>query len=100
MTFSSESCEPHMPMCGERKKFRGYACITVTVVKQTSWRVRVKTKSETGERRVLGMPIPKTLVIWAYRSHIALAIWVRIRLRVTGDAHITRVLGMGMPKTR
>ena len=27
-----------------------------------------------------------------------LAIWVGVR--VTGDAHITRVLGMGMPKTR
>ena len=24
------------------------------------------------------------------------AIWVRVRARVTGDAHITRVLGMGM----
>ena len=32
-------------------------------------------------------------------SHITLAIWVRVRVRVTGDAHITRILGMGMPKT-
>ena len=38
------------------------------------------------------------IVIWASPSHITLAIWVRVR--VTGDAHITRVLGMGMPKTR
>ena len=35
-------------------------------------------------------------VIWTPPSHITLAIWVR----VTGDASITRVLGMGMPKTR
>ena len=33
-----------------------------------------------GESHVLGIPIPKTLVIWAL--------------------YITRVLGMGMPKTR
>ena len=32
-------------------------------------------------------------------SHITLASWVRVRIRVTGDAHITQVLGMGMPKT-
>ena len=25
---------------------------------------------------------------------------IRLRVRVTGHAHITRVLGMGMPKTR
>ena len=98
MTFSSESCEPHMPMWGVRKKFRGDAHITVTAVKQTSWSGRVKTKSETGERRVLGIPIPQTLMIGAYPSHITLAIWVRVR--VIGDAHITRVLGMGMLKTR
>ena len=36
-------------------------------------------------------------VIWASPSHITLAIWVRVR--VTEDAHITRVLGMGKPKT-
>ena len=29
VTFSSESCEPHMPIWGERKKFRGDARITV-----------------------------------------------------------------------
>ena len=46
----------------------------------------------------MGIPIPKTLVIWTFPSHITLAIWVRVR--VTGDAHITRVLGMGMTKTR
>ena len=31
-------------------------------------------------------------------SHITLAICVRVR--VTGNTHITRVLGMGMPKMR
>ena len=41
----------------------------------------------------LGIPIPKTLMIWASPSHLILA----IKVRVTGDAHITRVLGMGMP---
>ena len=35
-------------------------------------------------------------MIWASPSHITSAIGIR----VTGDAHITRVLGMGMPKTR
>ena len=49
----------------------------------------------------MGIPIPKTLVIWASPSHITLATWVRVwvrvrvrvrvRIRVTGDAHITRV---------
>ena len=33
-------------------------------------------------------------------SHIILAIWLRVRVRVIGDAHITRVLDMGMPKKR
>ena len=42
----------------------------------------------------MGIPILKT------PSHITLAIWVRIRVRVTGDAYVTRALGMGMPKTR
>ena len=43
--------------------------------------------------------IPKTLVIWASSSHITLAIWVtvRIRVRVTRDAHITRIWVIGMP---
>ena len=36
-------------------------------------------------------------MIWASPSHIALAIWVRVR--VTGDAHIATILGMRMPKT-
>ena len=37
-------------------------------------------------------------MIWASPSLITLTNWVRVR--VTGDANITRVLGMGMPKTR
>ena len=41
----------------------------------------------------MGIPIPKTLVIWASPSHITLAIWVRF----TDDAHITKVLGIGIP---
>ena len=36
-----------------------------------------------------GHPIPKTLVIWAPPSHITLAIWVRVRVKVKGDAHFT-----------
>ena len=43
----------------------------------------------------MGIPIPKTLVIWASPFHITLAIW--IRARVTGDAYITGVLGRGCP---
>ena len=57
---------------------------------------------EYGHPRVLGIPIPKTIVIWASASHIALTIWVRVRVRVRvkGDAHNTKALGMGMPKMR
>ena len=49
-----------------------------------------------GYRPVLGIPIPKTIVIRAFPSRITLAIWVRVG--VTGDTHITRLLGMGTPK--
>ena len=41
-------------------------------------------------------PHSKTLVVWASLSHITLVFWIRVR--VTGDAYITRVLGMRMPK--
>ena len=41
----------------------------------------------------IGIPIPKTIVIWASPPHINIAIWVRVR--VTGDAHITRGFGSG-----
>ena len=40
-------------------------------------------------------PHSQTLVTRVSPSHITLAIWVRVR--VTVDTHITRVLGMGMP---
>ena len=60
--------------------------------------VTIQCHSDMGIPLVLGIPIPKTLVIWTSPSHITLAIWVRVW--VTGDAHITRVLGMGMTKTR
>ena len=39
-------------------------------------------------------------MIWASTFQITLAIWVRVRVRVTGDASITGVLRMEMPKTR
>ena len=58
-------------------------------------------KSTGDEVARLGIPIPKTLVIWAFPSPITLAIWVRVNVKVyTGNAHITRALGMGMPKKR
>ena len=44
----------------------------------------------------MGIPIPKTIVIWASPSHSTLV----VRVRVTGDAHIIRVLGKGMLKTQ
>ena len=44
----------------------------------------------------VGIPIPKTLVIWT--SPVTLTIIAKIRW--DGDAHITRVLGMKIPKTR
>ena len=43
----------------------------------------------------MGIPDPNTLGIWEFPSHITCAI--RVRVRVTGDVHITRVSGMGMP---
>ena len=46
----------------------------------------------------MGISIPKTQVIWASPSHFSLVICVRVRVK--GDAHITRVLEMGMSKTR
>ena len=50
-----------------------------------------------GESYVLGIPIPKTLVVWAFPSHTTLAIWVRVKVKVnTRNAHITRGLGMGI----
>ena len=78
---------------------KGYVCLSVlssfyswiftSVSVASSARVYLFTS-------VLGISIPKNLVIWVSRSHITLAIWVRVsvRVRVTGDAHITRVLGM------
>ena len=46
----------------------------------------------------MGISIPKTQVIWTSPSHYNLVICVRVR--VAGDAHITRVLEMAMSKTR
>ena len=46
----------------------------------------------------MGIPIPKTVVIWVFPSHITFAIWVRVKVRVTGDVHST--WGKGMPKVR
>ena len=46
----------------------------------------------------MGISIPKTQVIRASPSHFSLVICVRVRVK--GDAHITRVLEMGMSKTR
>ena len=51
-----------------------------------------------GNTRVLGLPIPKTLVIWA--SPVTLNLTQIAKVIWEGDADITRVLGMGMPKTR
>ena len=42
----------------------------------------------------MGIPIPKTLVKWA--STVTLSQTAKVICE--GDAHITRVLGMGMPK--
>ena len=41
-----------------------------------------------GDSHVLGIPIPKIVVIWAFPSHITLAIWVRVKVKVyTWNAH-------------
>ena len=47
--------------------------------------------------RVLGISILKTLEIWASPSFIYLAIWLKVR--VTGDVHITRGFGNGDAQT-
>ena len=44
-----------------------------------------------------GLPISQTLVIWVSPSHITLAIWVRVKVRVTGDAHIKGFWERGYP---
>ena len=41
-----------------------------------------------------------TLMIMESPSHITFVIWVKVRVRTTGDEYIIRILGMGMPKTR
>ena len=51
-----------------------------------------------GNTCVLGIQIPKTLVIWA--SPVTLTLTQIAKVIWEGDADITRVLGMGMPKTR
>ena len=50
-----------------------------------------------GHPSTLSIPIPKTQVIRASPSHITLAIWVRVRVRVgvTGDAHTSLPVGFG-----
>ena len=49
---------------------------------------------------VLGISIPKTLVIRASPVTLTLAPTQIAKVTWETDAHITRVLGMGMPKTR
>ena len=78
------------PQCRSQKQlWVGSSSLLVSEVELSQW---------SGHPPVLGIPIPKTLVIWASPSHLTIAIWVRVR--VAEDAHITRVLGMGMPKTQ
>ena len=50
--------------------------------------------------RVLGIPIPKTLVIWVSPVALTLTLTQIAKVISEGDVLITRVLGMGMPKTR
>ena len=51
-----------------------------------------------GHPQVLVIPIPKILVIWA--SPVTLTLTQIGKVIWEGDIHITRVLGIGMPKTR
>ena len=53
-----------------------------------------------GHPRALGISIPKTLVIWASPVTLTLTLTQIAKVIREGDAHITRILGMGMPKTR
>ena len=53
-----------------------------------------------GHPSILSIPIPKTQVIWVSPYHITLAIWVRVRVGVTGGCpYITtcRVWEWGCP---
>ena len=49
-----------------------------------------------GHPSILSIPIPKILVIWASPSHIILAIWVKVRVGVIGDANTSLPVGLGM----
>ena len=53
-----------------------------------------------GHPRVLGVPIPKTLLIWASPGNLTRTITQIVRVIWEGDAHVTRVLGMEMAKTQ
>ena len=53
-----------------------------------------------GYPRVLSIPILKTLVIWISSVTLTLTLTQIAKVVQEGDAHITRVLGMGLPKTR
>ena len=46
----------------------------------------------------MGIPIPKTQVIWASPFHITLPIWAGVRVRVTEDAQKNKVWKWGWPK--
>ena len=53
-----------------------------------------------GHPYVLGVPIPKTLLIWASPGNLTRTLTQIARVIWEGDAHVTRVLGMEMAKMR
>ena len=50
--------------------------------------------------RGLGVPIPKTLLIWTFPGNLTRNLTQIAKVIWEGDVHVTRVLGMGMAKTR
>ena len=48
----------------------------------------------------MGIPIPKMLVIWASPVTLTRTLSQIAKVIAEGEAHIIRVLGMGMPKLR
>ena len=70
-----------------RSGFSGYV--------KKSWKILFPWSQWYGHPRVLGISIPKTLVIWV--SPVTLTLTQIAKVIWEGDAHITRVLGIGIP---
>ena len=70
-------------------------------INETEWILELIPLSQWyGLPPVVGILIPKALVIWASPATLTLTLTQIAKVIWEGDTHITRVLGMGMLKTR